>query len=56
LPLGPQMKSKKNGAKENVGKWLYFWMKIELKKRHHNAENILFLISFLFCFVLLLFS
>jgi hypothetical protein len=24
LPLVPQMKSKKNGTKENVGKWFYF--------------------------------
>ena len=24
LSLGPQMKSKKNGTKENVGKWFYF--------------------------------
>jgi hypothetical protein len=26
MPLGPQMKSKKNGTKESLCKWFYFWM------------------------------
>jgi hypothetical protein len=48
------MKSKKNGTKENVGKWFYFWMKKKEKKKwHYNAENVFFLISVLFCYYFL---
>jgi hypothetical protein len=33
MSLGPQMKSKKNGTKESLCKWFYFWMKMKQKKR-----------------------
>jgi hypothetical protein len=55
LPLVPQMKSKKNGTKENVGKWFYFWMKIKLKKKDIITQWMFFFNFFfvLFCYYFL---
>jgi hypothetical protein len=51
---GPQMKSKKNGTKENVGKWFYFWMKIKLKKKDIMQRMFFFNFFFvLFCYYFL---
>ena len=48
------MKSKKNGTKENVGKWFYFWMKIK-KKKKDIMQRMFFLNFFfvLFCYYFL---
>ena len=54
MSLGPQMKSKKNGTKQNVGKWFYFLMKIKFKK-DIITQRIFFLNFFfaLFCYYFL---
>ena len=57
MPLGPQMKSNKNGTKKIcVNGFIFEWKwKKKKKKRHYTTENVFFLISFfvLFCYYFL---
>jgi hypothetical protein len=45
------MKSKKNGTKENVGKWFLFLNENKIKRKEIITQRMFFFfISFLFCF------